>query len=372
VRVLFKKIKNNLIYFTFYLRMGKIYTKTLKMKALITVGCMTDHGGIISTGDSSYLVEGKAVHLDGMTHFCPKCKVQARAIASNQGFMMVSDKSIVAVGDQATCGAKYLKISDLAVMSSGSGSGSVRVVLSNLQLFNNTSSLQESFASKQSLAQNSDKAYYKWWWGELESKNPETIAQEKRTFSENFDAMHKQYAYGVDDIEYEIDPKAWDVHVAMENLPQMIQRSVDKKWDIGSALSKMNNNQTIDFEWKNLSLGGDYYRTIGSKEWPLGRLACIAKGKLTKLGTDATGQLNFHFIGYLEIKKDTYSWNPDNKSFIKNIGIKVMGKAVELMLGKQTASKAYADTNYEMPTKYVRKFHFDYMKNGAKTPILSR
>ena len=105
------------------------------MKALITVGCMTDHGGIISTGDSSYLVEGKAVHLDGMTHFCPKCKVQARAIASNQGFMMVGGKSIVAVGDQATCGAKYLKISDLAVMG---GSGS-----SYKQLF--ISSTQESF-----------------------------------------------------------------------------------------------------------------------------------------------------------------------------------------------------------------------------------
>ena len=42
------------------------------MKALITVGCKTDHGGIIILGDSSFLVEGKAVHLDGMTHFCPK------------------------------------------------------------------------------------------------------------------------------------------------------------------------------------------------------------------------------------------------------------------------------------------------------------
>ena len=62
------------------------------MKALITVGCKTDHGGIIVLGDSSFLVEGKAVHLDGMTHFCPKCKVQSRAIASNQGFMVVGGK----------------------------------------------------------------------------------------------------------------------------------------------------------------------------------------------------------------------------------------------------------------------------------------
>ena len=68
------------------------------MKALITVGCKTDHGGIIVLGDSSFLVEGKAVHLDGMTHYCPKCRVQSRAIASNQGFMIVGGKSIVAVG----------------------------------------------------------------------------------------------------------------------------------------------------------------------------------------------------------------------------------------------------------------------------------
>ncbi|WP_419819730.1 PAAR domain-containing protein [Acinetobacter sp.] len=92
------------------------------MKALITVGCKTDHGGIIVLGDSSFLVEGKAVHLDGMTHYCPKCRVQSRAIASNQGFMIVGGKSIVAVGDTSTCGSKYLKISDLAVMSNGSGS----------------------------------------------------------------------------------------------------------------------------------------------------------------------------------------------------------------------------------------------------------
>lgn len=90
------------------------------MKALITVGCKTDHGGIIILGDSSFLVEGKAVHLDGMTHYCPLCKVQSRAIASNQGFMVVGGKSIVAVGDTTTCGSRYLKISDLAVISNGS------------------------------------------------------------------------------------------------------------------------------------------------------------------------------------------------------------------------------------------------------------
>ncbi len=103
------------------------------MKALITVGCKTDHGGIIVLGDSSFLVEGKAVHLDGMTHFCPKCKVQSRAIASNQGFMVVGGKSIVAVGDTSSCGSKYLKISDLAVMSSGASSP--KIVSNNTNSF---------------------------------------------------------------------------------------------------------------------------------------------------------------------------------------------------------------------------------------------
>ncbi|WP_089604866.1 PAAR domain-containing protein [Acinetobacter piscicola] len=94
------------------------------MKALITVGCTTDHGGYIILGDSSFIVEGKAVHLDGMTHYCPRCQIQSKAIASNQGFMTVGGKSIVAAGDLSTCGSRYIKISDLAVMASGSSSGS--------------------------------------------------------------------------------------------------------------------------------------------------------------------------------------------------------------------------------------------------------
>ncbi|MCK8640640.1 PAAR domain-containing protein [Acinetobacter schindleri] len=89
------------------------------MKALITVGCKTDHGGIITLGDPSFLVAGKAVHLDGMVHYCPKCNVLSKALASNRGFMVVLGRSIVAVGDRSTCGSKFLKISNLAVMNNG-------------------------------------------------------------------------------------------------------------------------------------------------------------------------------------------------------------------------------------------------------------
>lgn len=101
------------------------------MKALITVGCTTDHGGYIILGDSSFIVDGKAVHLDGMTHYCPKCQMQSKAIASNQGFMTVGGKSIIAAGDLSTCGAKYIKISDLAVMANGSSSGNAKASFKN-------------------------------------------------------------------------------------------------------------------------------------------------------------------------------------------------------------------------------------------------
>ena len=44
------------------------------MQAFITKGCFTNHGGKIIEGDDSWLVDGKGVHLEGMGHFCPKCK----------------------------------------------------------------------------------------------------------------------------------------------------------------------------------------------------------------------------------------------------------------------------------------------------------
>ena len=91
------------------------------MQAFITKGCFTDHGGKIIQGDDSWLVDGKAAHLEGMTHYCPKCKVLSRAIASENGFMQVNGKNLIVAGDLSSCGSKYMKISDLAVRSRGSG-----------------------------------------------------------------------------------------------------------------------------------------------------------------------------------------------------------------------------------------------------------
>lgn len=111
------------------------------MKALITIGCKTDHGGIVIEADSSFLVEGKAVHLEGMKHVCPKCKKTVSAISSGKGFLTVGSKTIIMAGDKTTCGATFLPQQNLVVRANGSGSGSssssalTNSLLSNTEIF---------------------------------------------------------------------------------------------------------------------------------------------------------------------------------------------------------------------------------------------
>ena len=38
-------------------------------KALVTIGSMTNHGGIVSECDTTFIINGIAVHLNGMKHF---------------------------------------------------------------------------------------------------------------------------------------------------------------------------------------------------------------------------------------------------------------------------------------------------------------
>lgn len=94
------------------------------MKPLITIGCKTDHGGIVVEADASFLVEGKAVHVEGMRHICPKCKKTVSAISSGKGFLTVNSKTIIMAGDKASCGATFLPQQSIAVRTNGSGSGS--------------------------------------------------------------------------------------------------------------------------------------------------------------------------------------------------------------------------------------------------------
>lgn len=93
------------------------------MKPAIVIGNTTDHGGIVSTGDSTYLIDGKAAHVEGMTHFCPKCKVMVTALSSSP-LVVINGRAIIVAGDKASCGATFLPSQSLWVRDQGSSSGS--------------------------------------------------------------------------------------------------------------------------------------------------------------------------------------------------------------------------------------------------------
>lgn len=93
------------------------------MKPAIVIGNVTDHGGMVSTGDSTYLIDGKAAHLEGMTHFCPKCKVTVTALSSSP-LVVINGRSIIVAGDKASCGATFLPSQSLWVRNQDSSSGS--------------------------------------------------------------------------------------------------------------------------------------------------------------------------------------------------------------------------------------------------------
>ncbi len=100
------------------------------MQAFITRGCSTDHGGKIIEGEDSWLVEGRAVHLEGMTHYCPKCKILSKAIGTERGFILIQGKNPIVHGDRSSCGSKYIKISDLAGRDAGKDHTSSQLKLS--------------------------------------------------------------------------------------------------------------------------------------------------------------------------------------------------------------------------------------------------
>lgn len=114
------------------------------MNALITLGCKTTHGGTVTEADSSFLVDGKAVHLEGMSHYCPLCKTTSKAISSGQGFMMVGTKTIIMASDKATCGAVFIPNQNLVLRVSGSGS-SIANIASLLANIGSMIKFSESF-----------------------------------------------------------------------------------------------------------------------------------------------------------------------------------------------------------------------------------
>ena len=56
------------------------------MKVWITIGCKTDHGGVVVEVEPTFQIEGKPVHFEGMKHFCPKCKKVVSTVSLGKGF----------------------------------------------------------------------------------------------------------------------------------------------------------------------------------------------------------------------------------------------------------------------------------------------
>lgn len=88
------------------------------MLAYITVGATTDHGGMIEEGLSSRRIHGMPIHLEGMRHFCPKCKCWSIAIGSNPTKKAMG-KTKILEGDRATCGARFIAYQHTSKASGG-------------------------------------------------------------------------------------------------------------------------------------------------------------------------------------------------------------------------------------------------------------
>ncbi|MFV5525497.1 PAAR domain-containing protein [Acinetobacter variabilis] len=83
-------------------------------KALITIGAKTSHGGMVTESESSFLINGMAVHLNGMKHYCPKCQTTVTAIASDLS-TLVKGRAVIIAGDKASCGATFSLMQNLAI-----------------------------------------------------------------------------------------------------------------------------------------------------------------------------------------------------------------------------------------------------------------
>lgn len=83
-------------------------------KALVTMGSKTTHGGIVTECESSFVINGIAVHLNGMKHFCPKCKMVVSAVAADPSTTVLG-RALVVAGDKTTCGATFLGNQSLTV-----------------------------------------------------------------------------------------------------------------------------------------------------------------------------------------------------------------------------------------------------------------
>ncbi|MFW2055721.1 PAAR domain-containing protein [Acinetobacter haemolyticus] len=89
----------------------------------IVIGCPTTGGGKVISGNSSFLIEGKAIACVGDKATCPKHQTVS-TIISGDPYMQVFGKAAARVNDSLSCGCKLLPMQNLVVQDNGPSSSS--------------------------------------------------------------------------------------------------------------------------------------------------------------------------------------------------------------------------------------------------------
>ncbi|AOK57483.1 PAAR domain-containing protein [Burkholderia stagnalis] len=75
------------------------------MKNVIRIGDPTSHGGVVTSGDDSFLVDGRAIARVGDTCTCPLAGHQACVIVEGDAGFVVGGRAVALDGHKTSCGA---------------------------------------------------------------------------------------------------------------------------------------------------------------------------------------------------------------------------------------------------------------------------
>ncbi|WP_171503243.1 PAAR domain-containing protein [Acinetobacter haemolyticus] len=89
----------------------------------IVIGCPTTGGGKVISGNSSFLIEGKAIACVGDKVTCPKHQTVSTIITGDP-YMQVFGKAAARVNDSLSCGCKLLPMQNLVIQDNGGGAAS--------------------------------------------------------------------------------------------------------------------------------------------------------------------------------------------------------------------------------------------------------
>ncbi len=75
------------------------------MKNVIRVGDPTSHGGVVESGDSGFVVDGRAVARVGDSCSCPIAGHQSCIIAEGDPDFVIDGRAVAFDGHHTSCGA---------------------------------------------------------------------------------------------------------------------------------------------------------------------------------------------------------------------------------------------------------------------------